>query len=121
MADTIFYDGSCALCHFWVRFVRKRAKGKFNFEPIGSWAWKERLPTRFLRIDSVVLAKGTHFYAKSSAVCRILWQCGWFWALLGGLFWLMPRVLRDLVYDLVAIFRYRLFGRFEPDVCSLEK
>ena len=40
------------------------------------------------------------------------------WRLLGRLARMVPRALRDGVYDLVARVRYRVFGR-EPEACPV--
>jgi predicted DCC family thiol-disulfide oxidoreductase YuxK len=50
--------------------------------------------------------------AKSDACLFVMAQLGWPWSLM-GIFRVLPRALRDPLYDLVARNRYRIFGRRE--------
>ncbi len=59
---------------------------------------------------TVILEEEGKRYERSTAVIRIALGLRFPWPLLGVLF-LLPRVLRDPVYDLVARHRYRWFGR----------
>jgi predicted DCC family thiol-disulfide oxidoreductase YuxK len=67
------------------------------------------------RPDSFAFAANGQAYAKSEAVLRIARALPhWQWTCL---FHLIPRVIRDAIYDLVARNRYRWFGR--RDACIL--
>jgi predicted DCC family thiol-disulfide oxidoreductase YuxK len=71
-----------------------------------------RLP---FRPDSFAFVANGQGYVKSEAVLRIareLPRWRWTWV-----FHLIPRVIRDAIYDLVARNRYRWFGR--RDTCIL--
>jgi len=68
-------------------------------------------------LDSVVLLVEGQPFRKSSAAVRVLWRLGFGWQLLGTLAWLIPLPLRDLLYDLIARNRYRLFGKH--DTCRM--
>ncbi|MDQ7084512.1 MAG: DCC1-like thiol-disulfide oxidoreductase family protein [Sulfurovum sp.] len=35
-----------------------------------------------------------------------------------ALFYLVPRIIRDFIYDMIAKYRYRIFGK--RDFCELE-
>ena len=119
--ERLFYDGTCALCHGAVRFVlaRDRDGSAFRFAPLDSDAFRRAAPpeTRAALPDSLVVetADGT-LLTRSDAVIRVLGRLGPPWPLLGRLARVVPRPLRDLVYDLVARVRYRVFGR-EPEAC----
>jgi predicted DCC family thiol-disulfide oxidoreductase YuxK len=68
-------------------------------------------------IDSVVLVEGAggreeRCYVRSDAFLAILRHLGGAWRLL-GVFAVIPRPIRDWVYDAFARWRYRIFGRFE--------
>ncbi len=111
----LFYDGDCAFCHYWVRFVlREDAQASFHFSPIGGGAWQldfdveqsQQFP------DSIVLsAEEGAVFIKSDAVIAILQRLGGFWGALGIVLSWMPKKARDLAYDAVGRVRYRLFGR----------
>jgi predicted DCC family thiol-disulfide oxidoreductase YuxK len=67
-------------------------------------------------VDSVVLIDEKGVHTRSTAVLRILSRLGAPWAV-GVVFLLVPRWIRDAVYDWVARNRYRWFGR--RDSCLL--
>jgi predicted DCC family thiol-disulfide oxidoreductase YuxK len=117
--DRLFYDGSCALCHWAVRFVVARdARGEaFRFAPLASDAFRSAtaaagpadLP------DSLVVetAEG-RLLTRSAAVIHVLGRLSRPWRMLAALARVAPRPLLDALYDLVARTRYRVFGRIEP-------
>jgi predicted DCC family thiol-disulfide oxidoreductase YuxK len=108
------YDGVCNLCVGGVRFVMARdARGCVHFasmqSPIG-----QRLLARFgLPVDElktfVLVEAGTHF-TRSTAALRVARYLDGPWPCLYALI-LVPRPIRDAVYDWVARNRYRWFGR----------
>jgi len=108
----IFYDGVCALCNGTVKFViRFDSKEKFSFSALDSdYASKHlKLPEN---IDSIVLLdKGNQFY-KSDAVIRILIDIGGF-GKLAYLFYMVPKPIRDFVYEFIANNRYKWFGKYD--------
>jgi predicted DCC family thiol-disulfide oxidoreductase YuxK len=113
--NVIFYDGDCALCHGFVRFLLNLdARGKrFVFSPLAG-----RLIARMLTEeqraalpDSLVLrtAEG-RISVRSEAVLGALAIVGGFWGFVAAAGRIVPRGLRDATYDLVARARRRLFG-----------
>ena len=112
--QVIFFDGICNLCNSFVQFIIKRDPGaRFRFaslqSEVGRGAMKEsRLPAASL--STVVYLKEGHYYFKSSAALHILKDLGRGWSLLYG-FILIPKPLRDGIYDVLARNRYRLFGK----------
>jgi predicted DCC family thiol-disulfide oxidoreductase YuxK len=64
----------------------------------------ERLP------DSVILIEQGQVYTRSTAALRIARRLCGPWPL-AYLFILVPAIIRDTVYDLIARNRFRLFGR----------
>jgi predicted DCC family thiol-disulfide oxidoreductase YuxK len=61
--------------------------------------------------DSVLLVDRNGVHAKSSAALRTARLLTFPWPLLAALGWLVPRPLRDALYDLIARNRTRWFGR----------
>ncbi|MBL8839907.1 MAG: DUF393 domain-containing protein [Planctomycetes bacterium] len=112
--DHLFYDGSCGLCHRFVRFVlaEDRPTG-FWFSPLQGAAIAELVdePTRRSLPDSVVVrrADGT-LLTKSSAAAAVLARLGGWWRVAAALLRIVPRPLRDLGYDAMAKLRKRLFA-----------
>lgn len=114
MPERIFYDGSCALCHWAVRFVVSRdARGDaFRFAPLASEAFRKAAAAGQELPDSLVVETGDgRFLTRSAAVIHVLRRLPRPWPALGALARLLPPFVLDALYDLVARTRYRLFGR----------
>jgi len=122
-SEYIFYDGHCGLCHRAVKFVLKheRSGDAFRFAPlqgetIQSHISAERrasLPDTF-----VVLTRDGGLLLRSNASLHILERLGGGWRILANILRVIPRGLRDFMYDFVARIRYRLFGR-RHDLCPV--
>jgi predicted DCC family thiol-disulfide oxidoreductase YuxK len=110
----IFFDGVCNLCNGFVDFLVSRDKEQvFFFAPLQGETARLRLAADVpAKLNSVVLWNQGQILEKSDAALMILQQLGGIWWL-SRLFWIVPAFLRDLIYDLVAVNRYRLFGRRE--------
>jgi predicted DCC family thiol-disulfide oxidoreductase YuxK len=111
----VYFDGVCGMCNRTVDFVLCRDRpGRFQFAPLQGETAAARLSVEDRQgLSTLVLETPRGLFRRSSAVVGILRGLGGFWWLVGSLFWLVPRPLRDLGYRLVANNRYRLFGRKE--------
>jgi predicted DCC family thiol-disulfide oxidoreductase YuxK len=114
----VLFDGVCNLCSATVQFVIKRdPRARFRFgalqSPEGA-ALLTRAMGRTLTAadppDSLLLIEDDRLYARSSAVLRIVRKLRFPWPLLYACA-IVPRAIRDSVYDLIARRRYRWFGR----------
>lgn len=121
--ETIFYDGTCGLCHGAVRFVlaEDRQGDAFRFAPLDSDVCRRSIPeeTRRSLPDSLVVR--THdgrLLTRSAAVLHVLRALGGGWRALAGPAALVPPDVRDHAYDLVAATRRRLF-RKPADACPV--
>ncbi|MBK5208156.1 MAG: thiol-disulfide oxidoreductase DCC family protein [Flavobacteriaceae bacterium] len=112
----ILFDGVCNLCNASVNFVIKHDKKKhFLFASLQSDAAKEILlqfNLKNLTIDTVFLVENNKIYDKSTAALKIAKHLG------GGfktfyLFFIVPKFLRDWIYNFVANHRYQWFGKRE--------
>ncbi len=111
--NLILFDGVCNLCNGFVQFVIQRdSRGFFRFASLQSETAKELMLKNGAdpeKMDSVLFFDGTVLYHKSEAVLQIakgLKGFGWLTYLR-----ILPLGFRDVIYDLVARSRYRLFGR----------
>ncbi|MCL6507958.1 MAG: DUF393 domain-containing protein [Bryobacteraceae bacterium] len=118
--ERLFYDGTCGLCHWLVRFTASRDKeGRFRFAPLGGRTFEQSFsPAQAARLpDSLVVqTEGGAFYVRSDAVVYVLSRLGGFWAFAGVLLRQVPRPWRDWAYDSIARLRGRLFRR-PADLC----
>ncbi len=111
----LLYDGVCGLCNRTVQWILRRDRdGAMRFAALDSAVGREalRLLPTLSGVDSVILLHRDGAWVKSTAVLELARYVGGTWklALLG---YLLPRPVRDWMYDVVARYRYRVFGRFE--------
>jgi predicted DCC family thiol-disulfide oxidoreductase YuxK len=121
--EYIFYDGHCGLCHRAVKFVLKHDHSgtAFRFAPLQGETIKSLLAPeqRASLPDSfVVLTRGGTLLARSNASLHVMRRLGGAWRPLANVLGLIPRALRDVVYDFVARVRYRVFRR-QDDLCPV--
>lgn len=116
----IVFDGICVLCSGFVRMVvRLDRQGRFRFATAQSSFGEALFRKHGLRTDSyetnLVLIDGVAFTRLDSFVA-VMSELGWPWRAMKALL-LLPRPLRDWLYDRVAKNRYALFGR--KDSCDI--
>ncbi|MGC3975696.1 MAG: DCC1-like thiol-disulfide oxidoreductase family protein [Nitrospira sp.] len=109
----IVFDGICNWCNAWVDFTMARDHGCFHFATLQSDKGQELLkllglPAR--HFETFLLLEQGQVFTKSTAALRIVRKLSGWWPLLYG-FMLIPRGLRDILYDYVARHRYRLMGK----------
>jgi len=107
----LVYDGPCTLCNRIVQWVfEKDISERILFTSLQSnWA-QANVPTSLSIIDSVLFFDGVDWHVKSDAVLYLLHELPRPWYSLFELK-IIPRALRDVAYNLIAKFRYRLFGK----------
>lgn len=121
--STVFYDGSCGLCHRAVRFLlsEDREGAAFRFAPLDSDAFRAAVPEakRAALPDSiVVLDDDGSLRVRSDAILAIGRQLGGLWRALATVVGVLPRVLLDAAYDSVARVRLQVFTRLKT-ACPL--
>ena len=116
-APLLLYDGACGLCAASVQFVlRHERRRDLRFAPLDSGtgaAVRARHP-ELAGVDSMIWvdrpgAPDEAVTVRSSAALRVAWYLGGLWRLTAA-GRLVPRPLRDGLYDLVARHRHRLAG-----------
>ena len=112
----ILFDGVCNFCNYWVDFVLQRDKNDlFRFSALQSSTAIELLKKYNLDSssqDTFVLIAGDKVYTKSTAAFLVCKQ------IQGPIkiffpFIIIPKFIRDFIYDLIAGSRYKLFGKRE--------
>lgn len=117
----LLYDGVCALCNGTVRFALKRdGKGIFRFAALQSDVARELIGDEAATLDGVALVAAAltaeqRVYRRSDAAVEALNLLEW--RGMSRALRLVPRILREAGYGVIARLRYRLFGRYE--VCPL--
>ena len=113
--DVILYDGVCVFCSRWVRFVATRdVAHRFRFTAIQS-DYGSRLAQAFgINPDdpdtNAVIHRGVAYLKSDAALTVLSLLPGWRWV---RALCVIPKPLRDAVYNLVAPNRYRIFGKYE--------
>ncbi|MEQ9467383.1 MAG: thiol-disulfide oxidoreductase DCC family protein [Ekhidna sp.] len=118
--QVIFFDGVCNLCNSSVQFIIKRDKrDRFRFASLQSEFAFENLPETLSdksALQSIVLKNGDGIKTKSTAALTIARQLSGLWPIL-YLFMIVPKFIRDWVYDIIAKNRYKWFGK--EDQCMI--
>ena len=113
-SSILLFDGECNVCDRTVRFVAPRdPEGRIAFAALQSSAGRRLLERAGLmsdHLDTVVLLEGDAVHLRSSAMLRVVRKLSGAWPLLYVL-WIIPRPLRDWLYDAFAARRYGWFGR----------
>ena len=115
----ILFDGVCNLCNGWVNFVIERdPQARFLFAPLQSEAARTYVEGigALDQPDSILLIEQNGTFVRSEAVFRVLEGLSGAWPLLTALR-IIPRTMRDWVYDQIANKRHTWFG--ERDHCRI--
>ena len=124
----VLFDGVCNLCNGAVQFlIRRDRKDVFRFASLQSEPAQSLLKGHQLKsdqFDSIVVVKAGRVYERSDAVMILADALGFPWKLMvAGK--VLPRFLRDGLYNFIARNRYRIFGRREscmiPDPALKQK
>jgi len=111
----VFYDGGCGLCHRAVRFIlaHDRDGAAFRFAPLDSESFRAKVDpaARAALPDTMVVrtAEGI-LLTRSRGVIHILSRLGGLWAIVAMAARLIPRPIRDGLYNQVARSRRHFFA-----------
>jgi len=121
----VFYDGSCGLCHYFIRFIllRMAIPSVFRFSPLEGESFKKirkDFPD-FSLPDSVVVydKKSDQLLVKTEAIVTVLYFLCWPWKSIARLIKWIPRRASNKVYDFVARKRRKLFKKPKGSCPSL--
>jgi predicted DCC family thiol-disulfide oxidoreductase YuxK len=121
LKNTILFDSKCNLCSKTVKRVMKLDKNKlFTFISNNSEYGKNIIKKNnlnFITTETIVLfTTEEEFLIKSDAAISIAVKLNPLFVIFNLLF-VIPKVIRDKVYDYVAKNRYKWFG--ENDNCEI--
>ncbi len=112
----VLFDGVCNLCSSSVQFILKRdTKNQFLFGSLQGETGQAYLKKFNLPADafnSFMLVEDDALYTRSTAALRMVKHLGGTWSLLYA-FIIVPKFIRDGVYNFIAKNRYKWFGKKE--------
>lgn len=112
--DVIFYDGTCVLCHRFVRWTLKRdSRRTLRYAPLSGRTAERFLPANLReKPGSVVFVNQPgELYLEAPAVWQVCRRLRAPWNSLWYLIY-VPNWLSNIGYRLLARNRYRIFGRY---------
>ena len=111
--EIIIYDGICVLCNYFIQFIlEKDRKAHFKVTNLQSEFTKTTYP-EVLSVDSVaVILENGNILQKSKAVHYILQKIKVLF-LIRILISVLPTFFSNIIYDCVALIRYKLFGKYQ--------
>lgn len=117
----VLFDGVCNLCNRSVIFVlQKEKQPMLQFASIQSETGQELLEWCGYPKDykqAILLIDKGKVYAASTAALKIGGYLKFPWSKLSSIGLLVPRFIRDWVYNQIARHRYKWFGK--RDVCMV--
>jgi predicted DCC family thiol-disulfide oxidoreductase YuxK len=121
----VLYDGVCGLCNRGVQFLLKRDRhDRLRFASLQSdfaVALLERHGVNASDLDTVYVVVGHEqanesLLARADAVLDLMKEIGGVWHIV-RLMGILPKWVRDRIYNFVARHRYQVFGKY--DSCLL--
>lgn len=114
----VFFDGVCGLCNGFVnRLMRWDKHHVLRFATLQGHTAQVRLPmAHTAELRTIIYLDGERILTRSTAALHIVMKLGGPWKL-AGLVLVVPRFLRDAVYNWIANNRYQWFGKL--DSCRL--
>jgi len=116
----VLFDGVCNLCNGAVQFIiRHDKKNIFMFASLQSEVGRKILEQYNFPLDelnSFILIENNKAYTRSTGALRVAKKLNGLWPLLYG-FIIIPKFIRDSIYNWVAENRYKWFGK--KDACMI--
>ena len=118
--DIVVFDGVCVLCNGFFNWLIKNDKDeKFMYTNFQSdFSKKNNLKLKDINSVAVIKTNGEKIY-KVQAVYYILKKIDRYF-IVQILLKLLPLFLTNICYDLIANFRYRIFGKYETCIIPNE-
>ncbi len=117
----VVFDGDCVLCSRSMRMLVKLDKARrFHLTPAQGDLGRSLYRACDLSTDNFatyLVVADNRVFERSTAIVAIAKRLAWPWKA-GAALIIVPRPIRDALYDLVARHRYRIFGR--RDACGIK-
>lgn len=114
--NLVLFDGVCNFCNSTISFIiRHDKKNRFVFAPLQSPTGIELRKKFGLNendLQSVLLYENGKIYSKTTAALRIARRLNGGWPLFYG-FIIVPPFIRNVVYNIIARYRYKWWGKRE--------
>lgn len=118
----VLFDGVCKLCAFWSRFLLRVDRDEYFklclVQSSEGQAILKQLNMPTDHFDTMVVVDGGRCFVQSDAFLHVMRQLPFPWPLFAAAK-IMPRPIRDGLYDRIAFNRYRLFGKYDACVMPL--
>ena len=107
----VIFDGLCILCNKSLDLLMRLDKNKvLRYTSLqGEYVKQLNVEEGF---ESIIFYEEGKLYYKSTAILRILRSLGGVWVMT-NIFYIIPRFMRDAIYDIIANYRYNIFGKME--------
>lgn len=115
--NIIIFDGVCGLCNSAIRLLIKLdKKSLFRYTSLqGEYVKSLQIKES---IDSLIYYRNGQVLYKSTAILKIMKDLGGVGNLM-QIFYIVPPFIRDAIYDIIAKYRYKIFGKLTT--CRLPK
>lgn len=117
----VFYDGVCGLCNRFIQWLLHQDRTAiFRFAPLQGNTAKKFISQKKTNPGqwTIIFYDNGCQYMRSDAVLKIIYDLGGIWRIFAWLR-IVPVCLRNYIYNIVARFRYPVFGKL--DVCPIPK
>lgn len=112
MKKTIYFDGSCNLCHGGIRFINNYSKpNQFHFSTLQDHPEVRKLIPKNSFLKTIILLDNNQVYIRSEAIIQILKKMNPPYFFFGYLLSFFPVFLLDFFYNIVSKSRYKIFGK----------
>lgn len=116
----VLYDGVCGFCNKCVQFVLRHDDAKiFRFASLQSSFGLQVLGEHGVDASALKTVyvlpsddEGGVLLQRSEAILFLMHRLGGIWRVLAKMGGLVPRSIRDWVYNVIASHRYQIFGRY---------
>ena len=112
--DCLLLDGNCGLCNRVAIILQPRLDNGKNLRFLTNESEEgkkiiEKLPLGEQKADTVYLIRNGEPYIRSAAAIRCLLYLKWYYKIWYPFVWIIPKPLRDFVYDIISKNRHLIY------------
>lgn len=114
--NLVLFDGVCNLCNGFVKFLIRQDKkklltfGSLQRDEVSQLLSNIHDNSETTPLSTVIYIREGQYYSHSTAILNILRDLGGWWRCT-AILRLIPRPIRDLIYNWVSRNRYRCWGK----------